>query len=45
MRSHGKAKEGNCVFIRENLHRFALRYITMDLWDKMPPRQAKIVEM
>lgn len=45
MRSPGKAKEGNCVFIRENLHKFALRYITMDLWDKLPPSQAKIVEM
>lgn len=45
MRSTGKAKEGDCIFIRENLHRTALKYITMDLWDKMPIENAKIVEM
>ena len=45
MRSTGKAKEGDCIFIRENLHSTALKYITMDLWDKMPYENAKIVEM
>lgn len=45
MRSTGKAKEGDCIFIRENLHSTALKYITMDLWDKMPYESAKIVEM
>lgn len=45
MRSTGKAKEGDCIFIRENLHSTALEYITMDLWDKMPTENAKIVEM
>lgn len=45
MRSTGKAKEGDCIFVRENLHGTALKYITMDLWDKMPAENAKIVEM
>jgi len=45
MRSTGKAKEGDCIFIREDLHKKALQYITMDLWDKMPYDNAKIVEM
>ena len=26
MRSTGKAKEGDCIFIRENLHNIALKY-------------------
>lgn len=45
MRSTGKAKEGDCIFIREDLHKKALQYITMGLWDKMPYDKAKIVEM
>lgn len=45
MRSTGKAKEGSCIFIRDDLHNKALRYITMDLWDKMPYDNAKIVEL
>lgn len=45
MRSTGKAKCGDCIFIRENLHSTALKYITMGLWDKMPYENAKIVEM
>lgn len=45
MRNPGKAKEGDCIFIRDNLHEIALKYITMDLWDKMPYDNAKIVEM
>lgn len=45
MRSTGKAKEGSCIFIRGDLHNKALRYITMDLWDKMPYDNAKIVEL
>lgn len=45
MRSTGKAKEGDCIFIREKLHSTALRYITMDLWDKMPYEGANIVGM
>lgn len=45
MRSTGKAKEGDCIFIRENLHSTALKYITMDLWDKMPYNGADIVGM
>ncbi len=45
MRSPGRAKEGACIFIRESLHRAALKYITMDLWDRMPFENAKIVEL
>lgn len=45
MRSAGKSKQGDCIFIRENLHQTALRYITMDLWDKMPYEHANIVGM
>ena len=45
MRSTGKAKEGDCIFIRENLYDTALKYITMDLWDRMPYENADIVGM
>lgn len=45
MRSTGKAKEGKCVFIREDLHTKALKYLTMDLHYKMPFENAQIVEM
>lgn len=45
MRSTGKAKEGDCIFIREDLHKSAINYITMGLYDKMPNDNAKIVEM
>lgn len=45
MRSTGKAKKGDCIFIRENLHNTALKYITMDLWDRMPYENADIVGM
>lgn len=45
MRNPGQAKQGDCIFIRENLHRTALKYITMDLWDKMPYDNANIVGM
>lgn len=45
MRSPGKAKSGDCIFIREDLHKKALNYITMGLWDKMSYDNAKIVEL
>ena len=45
MRNPGQAKQGDCIFIRENLHSTALKYITMDLWDKMPYENADIVGM
>lgn len=45
LRGTGQAKEGECLFIREDLHRMALNYITMDLFDKMPDKNAMIVEM
>ena len=46
LRSPGKAKEGHCLFIREELHRKVLNYLTMGLWERMPNvKGAKIVEM
>ena len=45
MRSPGKAKEGDCIFIREKFYSKAIKYLTMDLWDKMPLENAPIVEM
>lgn len=43
MRSTGKAKDGDCIFIRENLHQLALKFITMNLYDRMPIENADIV--
>lgn len=45
MRSPGKAKEGHCVFIKDNLYNNAIEYLTMGLHSKMPTDNAKIVEM
>lgn len=45
MRSPGKAKEGSCIFIREDLLEVAQKYLTMDLYDKLPEQGAKIVEL
>lgn len=45
MRNSGKAKDGDCIFIVENLHEMALKYITMDLFNRMPEKNAKIVEL
>lgn len=45
MRSPGKAKEGHCIFIRENLLQTARNYLTMNLYDKMPVYEADIVGM
>lgn len=45
MRSSGKAKVGDCIFIKEELYKKALNYITMNLWEKMPYDNAKIVEL
>lgn len=45
-RNPGKAKEGQCLFIKEDLHEKALDYLTMGLWKRMPDvKGAKIVEM
>ena len=45
MRSPGKAKEGECIFVNEKFQKKALDYITMGLFDKMPYDNAKIVEL
>lgn len=52
MRSPGKAKDGECVFIRENLHHKAINFLTMGLYDLVdeqskldPDKIFKIVEL
>lgn len=46
LRTTGKAKEGYCLFIRKDLHKKVLGYLTMGLWERMPDvKGAKIVEM
>ena len=46
LRSPGKAKEGHCLFIKSELHKKVLNYLTMGLWERMPDvKGAKIVEM
>lgn len=52
MRSPGKAKDGECIFIRENLHHKAINFLTMGLYDLMdeeskqdPDKVFKIVEL
>jgi len=46
LRSTGKAKEGYCLFIKEELHKKVINYLTMGLWGRMPNiKGAKIVEM
>ena len=46
LRTTGKAKEGYCLFIRKELHKKVLSYLTMGLWERMPNEKgAKIVEM
>ena len=45
LRGTGQAKQGECLFIREDLHQMALKYITMNMFDKMPDENAMIVEM
>lgn len=52
MRSPGKAKNGECVFIKDNLHHKAINFLTMGLYDKMeeqaksdPNKVFKLVEL
>lgn len=52
MRSPGKAKKGECIFIRDNLHNKAINFLTMDLYDLMtekaknnPDAVFKLVEL
>lgn len=45
MRSPGKAKKGDCVFVREELLTIARDYLTMGLWDRMPQENADIVSL
>lgn len=45
MRSPGKAKKGECYFIRDNLLEVARNYLTMGLYDKIPDDNAPIVEL
>lgn len=52
MRSPGKAKNGECVFIRDSLHHKAINFLTMGLYDLMdkqsqadPEKVFKLVEL
>ena len=52
MRSPGKAKNGECVFIRDNLHHKAVNFLTMGMYDLMdeqsknnPEKVFKLVEL
>ena len=52
MRTTGKAKNGECVFIRDSLHHKAVNFLTMGLYDLMtrqsesdPERVFKLVEL
>lgn len=52
MRSPGKAKQGECVFIRDSLHHKAINFLTMGLYDLMdkqskddPEKVFKLVEL
>lgn len=52
MRSTGKAKDGECVFIRDSLHHKAINFLTMGLYDLMdkkskndPEKVFKLVEL
>ncbi|WP_243126504.1 hypothetical protein [Clostridium sp. HBUAS56010] len=46
MRSPGKAKEGHCIFIRDDLLNKTRKYLTMGLWDRMENvKGAQIVEL
>lgn len=52
MRSTGKAKKGECVFIRDSLHHKAINFLTMGLYDLMdeqskndPEKVFKLVEL
>ena len=45
MRSPGKAKKGDCVFVREELLTIARDYLTMGLWDRMQQENADIVSL
>lgn len=45
MRSPGKAKKGECIFIKDKLLDTARNYLTMGLYEKMPDKNAKIVEL
>lgn len=52
MRSSGKAKNGECVFIRDSLHHKAINFLTMGLYDLMdkqsqndPEKMFKLVEL
>ncbi len=45
MRSPSKAKEGDCLFIKESLWETAIKWLSIDLFHKMPTTNANIVAM
>ena len=44
-RNPSKAKQGSCIFIREELYEKAYDWLTMGIGPKLPPHGAKIVEI
>ncbi len=42
MRSAGKAKAGQCIFVRDSLHKKFRDYLTMGLWERMPDETGAI---
>ena len=44
-RNPSKAKQGNCMFIREELYEKAYEWITMGIGPRLPDHNAKIVEI
>ena len=44
-RNPSKAKQGNCMFLREELYDKAYEWITMGIGPKLPEHNAKIVEI
>lgn len=49
MRSTGKAKQGECIFIRDSLHHKAINFLTMGFYDLMDEQskndQEKVVKL
>ena len=41
MRSTGKAKKGECIFIRDSLHHKAINFLTRGLYDLMDEQSQK----
>lgn len=45
MRSPGKAKAGECIFIRDNLYHKAIHYLTMGLYEKIKDNSEEAIDI